>query len=226
MTFTNIMVHMDTSRRSHLRLSLAVKLAQEYQASLTGLLAVCAPDPAWMYRVPDGGRYLKAYRQRVEEACHVVRCVFEGATEDLLVPVEWRVAEGSQLVAVQREARLSDLLIVGQDDPNDPTAFVASHFVETILLEAGRPVLAIPSAGWRREIGRRIMVAWNGSRESARAIHDALPFLRRADSVEVVSCTVAGKRRDDWLAPSQAVPGRRPVGRFASTRRVRALADA
>lgn len=56
MTFASIMVHMDTGRRSHLRLSLAVKLAHEYQASLTGLLAVYAADPAWVHRVPDGGR--------------------------------------------------------------------------------------------------------------------------------------------------------------------------
>lgn len=203
MTFASIMVHVDTGRRSHLRLSLAVKLAQEYQASLTGLLAVYAADPAWLHRVPDGGRYLEAYRQRREEACNVARCAFEGATEELLVPVEWRVAEGPPLVAVQREARLGDLLIMGQDDPDDPTAFVASHFVETIILEAGRPVLVIPSAGWFRETGRRVMVAWNGSRESARATHDALPFLRRADSVDVVSCAVVGKRRDEWLAPPQ-----------------------
>ena len=72
MAFANIMVHMDTSRRSRLRLFLAVKLAQEYQASLTGLLTVCAPHQAWMYQVTDSERHLEAHRQHVEGGCQVM----------------------------------------------------------------------------------------------------------------------------------------------------------
>ncbi|GAB7540600.1 hypothetical protein [Cupriavidus sp. 8B] len=86
--------------------------------------------------------------------------------------MEWRVAEGPPLVAVQREAPLDDLFIVGHDDPDEPTAFVAGQFVETIILEAGRPVLPSPApAGSARSAGTSWspgMAAENPPRRSLR----------------------------------------------------------
>jgi nucleotide-binding universal stress UspA family protein len=76
--------------------------------------------------------------------------------------------------------------LAGQDDPDDPESFIADHFPETLVMSADRPVLFIPYAGVFPALGANIMVAWNGSRESARAVHDALPLLQRAENVTVV----------------------------------------
>ncbi|MFC4345717.1 universal stress protein, partial [Cupriavidus numazuensis] len=52
-------------------------------------------------------------------------------------------------------------------------------------------------------VGKNVMVAWNGSREAARAMRDALPVLLRADSVDIVSFVRPDLMRDPWLSPVQ-----------------------
>ena len=55
------------------------------------------------------------------------------------------------------------------------------------MLHSARPTLILPYAGTFDEIGRRALVAWDDSREAARALADALPMLRHAESVQVVT---------------------------------------
>lgn len=58
---------------------------------------------------------------------------------------------------------------------------------EAALFRSGRPVLMTPK-GWRGgALGKRILVAWNGKREAARALADAEPFLQKAESIHVVT---------------------------------------
>jgi nucleotide-binding universal stress UspA family protein len=58
---------------------------------------------------------------------------------------------------------------------------------EEVTLNSGRPTLVVPYIGAAATIGERVMVAWNASREAARAIGDAMPLLERAKVVTVVS---------------------------------------
>ena len=60
-------------------------------------------------------------------------------------------------------------------------------FRERLILTAGRPVLILPEAGDLPCIGKRIIVAWNASREAAQAVKNAIPFLKLADEVFVVT---------------------------------------
>jgi len=99
---------------------------------------------------------------------------------------QWIDHHESASEAIPRYARYADLVVAGQDDPDDPESFIADHFPETLVMSAGRPVLFIPYTGVFPTLGANIMVAWNGSRESARAVHDALPLLQRAENVTVV----------------------------------------
>jgi nucleotide-binding universal stress UspA family protein len=55
-----------------------------------------------------------------------------------------------------------------------------------LVLQSGRPVLFVPNIGEYSGIGSRVLVAWNGRRESARAAFDALPLLKRAEKVSVL----------------------------------------
>lgn len=98
-------------------------------------------------------------------------------------------------------ARYSDLLVVGQP-PLDNGGDGRADLVQTLLVGTGRPVLVVPAVGAVRGFGQRAMVAWDGGREAARAVADALPLLRRADEVEVV--TIDAARR---FAPVEAEPG-------------------
>lgn len=89
-----------------------------------------------------------------------------------------------ELLAVFRtQARLHDLTIVdGEPDALTPDR----GLIETLLMDSGRPLLIVPPG---REVfsARRIILAWDGSGRAARAAADALPFLRTAETVEVVA---------------------------------------
>ncbi|SCY97299.1 universal stress protein [Microvirga guangxiensis] len=90
------------------------------------------------------------------------------------------------LLAVFRaQARLNDLTIV---DAEPEALTLDRDLIEALLMDSGRPLLVVPSD--QDVFGtRRIILAWDGSGRAARAAADALPFLRAAETVEIVSVT-------------------------------------
>ena len=84
-------------------------------------------------------------------------------------------------------ARQFDLTIAGQVNPRLPPLGTRKFVPEALFLESGRPVLLVPCVGEIATVGTRVLVAWDGSREAARAVNDALPFLETAVSVGVVT---------------------------------------
>jgi nucleotide-binding universal stress UspA family protein len=99
---------------------------------------------------------------------------------------EWRETTSDALGAVTLHARYADLVVIGQQNPEWPSG-VDKLFERSLPLAAGRPVLVVPYAFERRPVGRHVLVAWNASREAARAVNDALPLLERASHVHVVA---------------------------------------
>jgi nucleotide-binding universal stress UspA family protein len=84
--------------------------------------------------------------------------------------------------------RSMDLVVVGSPITVDPG--ITTHTGD-VVARAGRPILVLPRKFARRrpnerQLGHRILIAWNASAESARAVHDALPFLRSAEEVTVL----------------------------------------
>jgi nucleotide-binding universal stress UspA family protein len=65
---------------------------------------------------------------------------------------------------------------------------------ERVVLESGRPTLMIPYAGDFERVGGRVLVAWNATREAARAVADTLPLLVRAEQVVVLEIDPAEGR--------------------------------
>jgi nucleotide-binding universal stress UspA family protein len=96
---------------------------------------------------------------------------------------------------VPRAGRCADLIVAGQDDPEDPESYVGDFFPENLVLSSGRPVLLVPNATNARSTGERVLIAWDGGREATRAIHDSLPFLRGAKSATVL--TVNGEHQGE-----------------------------
>jgi nucleotide-binding universal stress UspA family protein len=96
---------------------------------------------------------------------------------------EWREEAGRQNAVVGMLGRVFDLIIVERPAK---LASLAEATLEDALFESGRPVLMAPPAA-ASTIGERVLVAWNGSTETARTVAFAMPFLQRAGSVQVVS---------------------------------------
>jgi nucleotide-binding universal stress UspA family protein len=96
---------------------------------------------------------------------------------------EWREESGRQNAVVGTLGRVFDLIIVERPAK---LASLAEATLEDALFESGRPVLMAPPTPLP-VIGERVLVAWNGSTETARTVAFAMPFLKRAASIQVVS---------------------------------------
>ena len=180
MTYKSVLVHLDTSGRAHLRLEMALQLAHRFHARLTGLFSTYVPPRhAFVVMAGTAEYYAEHERLRQERAATLER-VFHDQLARAKIEGQWIAANGYANDIVPSYARLSDLIVLGQTSPNDPEAFVAEQFVEHIVLSAGRPVLLVPSAGTFAPPGKHVLIAWDGSREATRAIHDALPFIAHA----------------------------------------------
>ena len=188
MRLTDILVHVEATAQGERRLALALDLARRHGAHLTGLhvLEVEVPmgggaDAGSVVLIAD---MIEASRHRATEAATAAEAVFREALRREQLAGEWRLAEGSAPELVALHARYADLVVLGQEDPGGP-AGAAGAILEQALFSAGRPVLVVPYAGRFDSTGRRVLIGWNASREAARAVHDALPLIERADQATV-----------------------------------------
>jgi nucleotide-binding universal stress UspA family protein len=177
----DVLVHLDSGSRAAERLALAVALARAHGARLTGLFAEG--------HVVGGSLVGRRDPENVARAAREARALFDDRTAAAGVPSRfWEVELGEYADVVGAAVvccRYVDLAIFGQQRGDG--APLPEGLVERVIAGCGRPVLVVPSAGSHAEVGRRVLVAWTGSREAARALNDALPLLARAESVTVLS---------------------------------------
>lgn len=183
----SILLHVDSQPRCAVRLALASRLAQRLEAKVTALYTA-AP-------VPSRGRGLLSENQdlALAPALDAERRAQAHALFDVCAAgashLRWTEADGSQpqVAGFVRQALLHDLVVLGQRDAEDPTADVPRDFVESVAMDSGRPVLAVPYAGQFTDVGRNVLIAWKATRESARALAAVLPLLRDGARVHVAS---------------------------------------
>jgi len=179
-TFKDILVHVEDEAHDRGRIDAAVALAKQHQAHLVGLhLILDATIPAALLgMIPSEALAAQrdAARQEMEAACAAFRARLDRAG----VAGESRVVQTPEEAAaatISLHARHADLVILGQPDPSEPGGEALSA---QVTLGAGRPVLVVPYVGPQERLGQRVLIAWNAAREAARAVHDALPILKRA----------------------------------------------
>ncbi len=207
MAFKDILVQVDDTRGHPSRIALAADIAARCGAHLTGLFvvdtisfsALAAPGGP-DFAAADAFRVIQdQYRSARFEIADRLAALFSDAADRAGVNSEWRTAEDDPASAVALQARYVDLAILGQADPDNPPA--GADIVETALLNSGRPVLVVPFIG-ADSVGRRALVAWNATREAARAVNDALPLLAHAESVTVLSINPARGIAGDGDVPA------------------------
>lgn len=188
MSLKDLLVHIDDRPSSDKRLDAAVALALACDAHLAGLLLVAEPYVPAAIGVAIPSAILDEQRdaamQRGQEALERAGKRAEQAGCRLELRRELVMADDFG-TAFARHARHADLSIVGQADPAEGDVDT-ELVVEASFLESGRPSLIVPYIGARQLPPKRILVAWDGSREAARAVGDAMPLLRKADEVLVL----------------------------------------
>lgn len=188
MALKDLLVLVDHARQSVERITVAALLAERHDAHLAGLFTIAPPDvPVYIAgQMPSDVMELQRSTARAlaDEAAaafdaQMRRSGLEGRSE-------WRVLEGDPTMVATLHGRVADLIVAGQFDPSGEQAGPVIR-PEDLVLGTGRPVLIVPHSGSFETVGERAIVAWNGSREVARAVNDALPLLRMAEKVVVVA---------------------------------------
>jgi len=184
MSYRSIAVHLDAGPRCAARTMLALQVAHRWEARLLGIAATGVPDvrlglrsdaPGALEFVPLSAEVLQ-HRAEGLVTAFAARC-----SVDRVARVEGRIVVAEAVDALVSQARWCDLVVVGQTEPGVEIENVAADLPQQTILHAACPVLVVPYAGsFESAVGQRILVAWKDSQECARALHDALPFLKRA----------------------------------------------
>lgn len=188
MIFKDILVHIDNSSACSKRLELAVALAKEHKAHLTGLYIITHP------RQQPHSEQAKARELESED-------LFQRGTKDEPIDAQWLSVDWSVVGANAAEilnyyAYTKDLVIIGQTNQGELSEGVPADLPERVILGSGRPVLVIPYVGEFNTVGKHLIVAWKAGRASARAVNDAMPFLLGARKVSVLSIRPISEPRE------------------------------
>lgn len=192
MSLKEILVHLDTTPRSVVRLAVAAGLAAKHGAHLVGLGIADVPSADQfrgnvMALLPGSPEQMvQTMREQFGSTLVPVETAFRECVRQSGLSGEWRLAEGNPAAVMAVQARCADLAVMGQPNRYEAHDSSVDAMIASALMQAGRPVLMVPFAGEFSTVGQRVLVAWNASREAARAVHDALPLLVRADLVTVL----------------------------------------
>lgn len=189
-----LVVHIHDEVVSHHAFELATCLAADLGARLTAVL-VAAPVHAGMGLTAETASLaLQLAQAQRATLLGIGDRLAAGALQRHDLAVELRCTDGDPVELLQSCARTADLLITSQRDP-DRDGGLSTGQSARLLVGSACPVLTVPYVGWTSELRgagasrplRRALVAWADTRESARAVRDALPLLARAAHVELVT---------------------------------------
>lgn len=189
MTYHSFLVHLDSDAHCAGRIECAIRLARQHDCHLVG---VAPTGAAYMPMVPAAAA---AQSDLMALAWDALRDAAEAAGERFhdacskagFKSFEVVVDERDKAASLIERAHCSDLVILTQDESRAPIGALASDLVEQVVMGCARPTLVLPHAGHVDSLTRPALVAWDDSREAARAVSDALPLLRHCESVQVVA---------------------------------------
>jgi nucleotide-binding universal stress UspA family protein len=169
MSYKDILVYLDATKDTTNRLRLAVELAKTHDARLIG---VDASDES-------------ALTGAVGDRALDVRPAFEAAVKDAGLAGHYIGADAEPALRSDFD-RCVDLIVASRLE-GDARKLVREEASDRVLIEAGGPILVLPQDWIYGPLGKNVVIAWNASREAARAIHDAMPLLEKANKVTIFS---------------------------------------
>jgi nucleotide-binding universal stress UspA family protein len=188
-SYSTLMVHLELGKPNAGLLAVAGDLAERFHAHVTGI-AACQP----MQFVYGMGYVSADYFERdmadLRKESQAAESEFRSALQGRAGSLEWRstVEFGALSGHIAHEARSSDLIITSVESGG---LFEASRLVNTgdLIMQVGRPVLVVPQ-GPKALALAQVLVAWKDTRETRRAVLDALPLLKKAARVTLAEIAV------------------------------------
>jgi nucleotide-binding universal stress UspA family protein len=194
-----VAVHLPTAALTSRLLDLAIPLARQHAANLIGVHVHPAVVVYADATVSMSTEFIVAQQEAFREDARAVESAFRARLEGTDVPFEWSALDTGDeptMRAASTACNVADLVVASQYHESIPAA--SGYGPDELVLGTGRPVLIVPAGGELKPVGRRVLVAWNGSREASRATFDCLPLL--AAEAELRLLTVDSPRGDATLA--------------------------
>lgn len=192
MNIRDIAVHVDHREQCRPGLEVAAALAARLSAHLSGIYVDSVPMASELVAMSAAPALLDTLAAEEQQRTDQARARFEQVVKAAGVRSGFAHASGPMFPALSRHARCSDLLVLTQEG-NGETGPVLGGFADYAVMDCGRPVLVVPFIGAPAPVDGTALVAWDGSREAARAVNDALPLLALAQEVQVVMILPRGR---------------------------------
>jgi nucleotide-binding universal stress UspA family protein len=185
-SYATILIPMDLGSESDHRAELAMSLADRFSSRLIGVAAHPIAAPMYVEAPAEGvASIMEIEEGRARENLAKTEAVFRKMVGNRN-NIEWRQAVTFPLDHALQQTRAADLIIAGRPRGDEPAFDPMSINGGDLVMAAGRPVLFAPP-GVQYLSGKRVVVGWKDTRESRRAVWDALPFLKAAEEVLVVA---------------------------------------
>ncbi|BAI72135.1 universal stress protein UspA-like nucleotide-binding protein [Azospirillum sp. B510] len=201
MPIKTILLHMANDDAHASRLAVAAALAKRFSAHIQALyIATPVSMPAGATgRAASYGYMAEATaiaHENAERIGQEVRQALDG------LPYDWAVEEGDHVDLLAERASYADLVVVAQSAAVRSGERVSLHHIpDRLPMATATPVLVLPPRQTAAAvIGRHVLIAWKNSRESARAVRAAMPFLEAAESVTVLTIEPLGVQTCDAAA--------------------------
>ena len=185
MALKDLMMVADHSDESEATFDYAATLAEDHGAHLIVFYPVPILPPAMYMGIEYSTDWLAAVADNIREQADSCRRRFEERAGKRGIDMEWRSAEGEPSRLAAEFSRYVDITVMTQRGGGHGRED-AQGLTEYFILESGRPVIQVPYIGAPAVPPRQVVVGWDGSRTSARALHDAMPLLVAAESVELL----------------------------------------
>jgi nucleotide-binding universal stress UspA family protein len=216
MSYRSILVQAEDSVPGRKRAEAAVAIAARFKAELTGVFLKSERIP--YYVIGDGlvvptvnvDGFVQERAEEIAKGSAAARSMFAEIAQAAGVATRWLDVNADTDLTLAACARRHDLSVL----PVEMSAPHGDHTVSAarIGMASGGPLLIIPSRGFPKTFGRRVLVAWNDSREAARALRDAMPFLAQAEEIHfIIADKDAEPELDTWLQRHLALHGCPPA---------------
>lgn len=188
-SLSQLLVHLDASPQAQPRLEAACRIGQAHGAAVTALYAVTPSFVDLPFSPAIGPGMADALRDIDDERRARARAAFDHSLTTTSNKAAWAEVQDNLIIAAfAQQALYADLLVLGQHDPYSASPDgIPFDFVEAVMAASGKPALILPYIGAAQGIGETVVIAWKPTREAARAVSAAVPLLRQARSVHILS---------------------------------------
>ena len=187
MTPITLLACLTTQTATPAVLRAAGAVARRTAAHVTGLHTIAAIEiyPGIAVHIP--GEAHEGFNCAQKDEAEAIEKQFEAFSDDDAFTVGWRLIQADSVSAADRmveSALTSDLVLIAQEAEDDRPDQRGA--IEALIRQSGRPVIVVPRDWEGETLGQSLLVGWSATRESARAVHDAIAIAAPGAAVHIL----------------------------------------